>query len=541
MAHDNRTILPVEFSVIKSYQSKDIRFLDVTIDVLHTGLNYNGSIFNKDVVDKCIYTIKNTPILGYIIVDEDGNTVDYKDHRYKYVENDTGLHFMYDGSAYGVIPESCNPRWVTKTCDDGINRMFLRVDGIMWTKFDRAIEIFNRDFVKGQSMELAENYEGIENSDGTFEFTKFAFDGCCILSTTDPHIAPAMINSVVVANFSSQSVYQDIKEKLTEYNKLVHYQNSDPEFQIEFNKTKEGGRIGLGKKQELLEKYHLSTENLDFSIDEIPEDELEDKLIAFTRKENSNENPENSQATNVSTNFELESQFHETLMEAVSAEKISDPEFPEWTYDRYWFMDYDKDASEVYVIDSKDYKIYGFSYRMNGDQVVLDIDSKKRKKYAIVDFDEGSQLFETYMAKTFAEFKNLFAENRNNLDVVTKNYNKAAGDLAAKSTEFDKLKNQFDSISAKYNKILTDEVFHNFDKDLKGIKEYDDLKENVANYTDISALENTCYMLLGKKAASFSKGTNVREPIKVFTADTESHKNQPDQFYGGIREKYLNK
>ena len=37
------------------------------------------------------------------------------------------------------------------------------------------------------------------------------------------------------------------------------------------------------------------------------------------------------------------------------------------------------------------WKLYGFGFYMNGDSVVVDFGSKKRMKFAIVDFDEGEQ------------------------------------------------------------------------------------------------------------------------------------------------------
>ena len=54
--------LPVSFTIVDEVQSNDTRFLDVVIDVLHTGLNLNGSVFEKDVVDEALSSIKNTPI-----------------------------------------------------------------------------------------------------------------------------------------------------------------------------------------------------------------------------------------------------------------------------------------------------------------------------------------------------------------------------------------------------------------------------------------------------------------------------------------------
>ena len=63
---DKNISLPISFSVNNEVSDENNRFINVTIDVLHTGLNYNGSIFSKEVVNENIDTIKNTPILGFI-------------------------------------------------------------------------------------------------------------------------------------------------------------------------------------------------------------------------------------------------------------------------------------------------------------------------------------------------------------------------------------------------------------------------------------------------------------------------------------------
>lgn len=67
----NKLTLPITFEVKKEYESADTRFLSVTIDVLHTGLNLNDTIFTKKIVDENVDTIKNTPILGFIEVSSD--------------------------------------------------------------------------------------------------------------------------------------------------------------------------------------------------------------------------------------------------------------------------------------------------------------------------------------------------------------------------------------------------------------------------------------------------------------------------------------
>ena len=106
--------LPVFFTVKNEVEAGDGRFLQVTIDVLNTGLNVNKSYFTKEVVDENIETIKNTPILGFITKDTFGDK-DFKGHEYILTKTDKdGIKRKYIGSAFGVIPESCNPRWIQK-------------------------------------------------------------------------------------------------------------------------------------------------------------------------------------------------------------------------------------------------------------------------------------------------------------------------------------------------------------------------------------------------------------------------------------------
>ena len=95
--------LPVSFTINECVETDDSRFLAITIDVLHTGLNFNGSIFDKEVVDACAESIKNTPVLGYIALNPDGE-LDFQGHKYKLIEDENGKRYVYAGSAYGVIP-----------------------------------------------------------------------------------------------------------------------------------------------------------------------------------------------------------------------------------------------------------------------------------------------------------------------------------------------------------------------------------------------------------------------------------------------------
>lgn len=87
MIKRNQRTLPITFEVNKEYQVEDDRFISVTIDVLHTGENLNGSYFSKEVVEQNLHTLANMPIVGFI---QSGFEKDFKGHEYILTRTDKG-------------------------------------------------------------------------------------------------------------------------------------------------------------------------------------------------------------------------------------------------------------------------------------------------------------------------------------------------------------------------------------------------------------------------------------------------------------------
>lgn len=206
------------FSVEDEIIGEDTRFLKVVIDAMHTEKNLNGSYFEKSVVNECLESVKNTPILGFIKCDKFTGEDDFKGHEYVLKRTENGVEEVYIGRAYGVVPESCNPRWIVKVCDDGIEREFLQVDALVWEKFSDATSIIRRDGEKPESMELEmSSVEGYEDEDGVFHFTKFRFDGFCILGDG---VQPAMVNANVRVNdgvnFAMSDIVDSVRSELND-------------------------------------------------------------------------------------------------------------------------------------------------------------------------------------------------------------------------------------------------------------------------------------------------------------------------------------
>ena len=331
--------LPIYFTVKNEISDHDDRFINVEIDVLHTGLNFNNSIFDKDVVDKNIDTIKNTPILGFIRQLPDGEN-DFKGHEYVITRIDKdGIERKYVGSAYGLIPESCNPRWITKMCDDGLEREFLQVDGLLWTKFSDSTNIMLRDIEKPHSMELyPNNIDGYDNDDGNFVFTQFSFDGCCILGSD---VQPAMINSNIEVQFATKDFTM-----------------------IEF------------------------VNNL--------QSELNDKYSTFTKLVNEKSN---QGGIEVMPNTDFTQTVLEQFSDISNTVRQFETMVDRWgdSVPRFYLQDIQD--NEVIVVDRKDnYHYYGYQFTMNGDKAEIDFANGNRKKIRYENYEDGATVREDSFA-----------------------------------------------------------------------------------------------------------------------------------------------
>lgn len=206
--------VPVKFERV---EQEDTRFQKVKIWLMHTGVNHNRSVFTREAVIKSIDSLKNTPILGFVDESSLGEK-DFREHESEVVVKDGDYSLRYIGRAYGVITESCNPRFEKKVGRYGEELEYLVVDGLMWTKFDEALEVLNRDGEVGQSMELHDEYDGYFDENGNFVFTEFKFYGACLLGKD---MAPAMQNASVEMTFSTDAIQMEIREKLKEYEEFL--------------------------------------------------------------------------------------------------------------------------------------------------------------------------------------------------------------------------------------------------------------------------------------------------------------------------------
>lgn len=481
----NITSIPITFEVNSEISNSDTRFLNCTIDVLHTGTNFNGSVFSKEVVEENIETIKNTPILGFIQKTSDEE--DFSGHEYIITKDKNGIHRKNIGSAWGVVPESCNPRWYSKTLDTGEEVEMLQVDALLWSKLEDSRDIMLRDIEKAQSMELnPESIDGYEDPEtGLFHFTKFSFEGCTILGK---NYEPAMQDANITINFTVSDFVKNIQSELinkySEFTKLV-------------NDTTNQDFTSLNMVDE---KFNGGVENME-------KNDFAQTILA--------------QFSDIST---LVSQ-HEKFTDRFGDE-----------YPRYYTVDIQE--NEVIVVDAmNNYNYFAFSFTMNGDKPEIDFEKPKRKKVCYEDYVEGETVPEGAFdfGKHIAKIEdNAFTKVEEANAKVSEAENKVS-EYETKVSEFETAKNEieekfnqvnaeFEEMKPKYEDYVRaeqacieaeldaqkDTEFAKYETVLADDVNFAALKEKKAELT-VKEIESECAILFARKNlanTNFSKSDN---------------------------------
>lgn len=543
---------PISFTKKNEYETSDFRFIDVYIDVMHTGANKNRTSFTKDTINKAISSIANMPILGYVVDELDDEEKDFKGHEHELRVTDNDVKYMYAGQAYGVIPESCNPRWIIKDDGTGTEREYLRVDGLIWTKFGDPVDIFTRDVIKNHSVELTDMVCGPKDRDGNTPVSSFKFDGFCILSTTDPKIQPAMTGSCITAQFSVDDITSQIRERLYEYQALQQNysaQNENPsdEEKGDIKPMNENEKNTTVAENTVVDNPETVTPPAENAVQEPDVQTAENTTSAESEGETpaaentvTNENEgEPAPTENTAPAAEGEpagaQEFTLTIMQltdevsSILAEQKTPSKWdPEYMVPRYWMNDIQD--NEVIVMDYSTYKLMGIPYSMNGDNVVLDFENAKRKKVSYADWDEGEVL--SGITAAFTEMDTKMAE-------LTKEFQSATAAMNEMKPKLEAYQQAEAEAIAAADKAKRDELFSIMDEKLGANEEYTALKENKEiSYAD---LETKCYALVGRRSAEFSyvPNTNNKGTVRFGVGGTQN--GSDNAVYGGLMEHYLGK
>lgn len=527
----NAKKMTIEFSSALSNMTEvNPSFDTARLRIAYTGKNRNNSFISKEAFERAIPSMYNCPIVANYMRAED----EIGSHDGEFIKDKDGnVQYVNITQPVGVVPESASYDWETVE-DDGVIHQYLCTDVLLW-KRQEAYQKIKENGVTDQSMEIS--VTNGEIVDGYYNIKDFHFTAFCLLGNAEP-----CFESAALFTFSTDDFKQQYTEMMKEFKAAFSTANIT---------TKEGERE-LDTLKELLEKYQLEESELDFEFDGLSDEELEAKIAEFAENKKSADDAESEEEAEVavdeseevveeseveeiveteevaveveedsddadsedddesgsedgdsgedsgSEDFALNSQIRDSLYEAVAAEKIE----TEWgSYSRRWMVDFDAEAGEVYFYDNEDGKLYGCSYRFDGDDAVVDFESARRKKHAFVDYVEGEEQ-QTFAIKDLVEmFDVVFAENK------------------ADKVELDRLTAFEKEILAERRKIEESSLFEKFENKLKDSKEFEALKSNAGEYT-LEELEKELFVLVGKKEFSVEEPEVKNKPMNMPKEET---------------------
>jgi len=493
--------------------------------IAYTGQNRNGSFISKETFERCIPTIYNCPIV--ISYDRDSDTIG--GHDIDIVREDDGsVRLVNLTTPIGCIPESANVFWETVEEDDGSVHEYLCADALIW-KRQEGYRKLRDDGITKQSMEITVK-DGERDGDvyyiKDFEFTAFALIGC------EPCFESASIEMFSEQNFKAQM--SQMMHELKEYFSTIATSgeaDNTPQF------SDERGENGLddikkindpdmteevidGAEEFTEEPVENSDVNDDQNVEQNFEEEAEAEDVAEPVEEPTEDHAD--EETDAEGNFALLEDFMHELMKVLNAELIIEEDG--FKHPRYWYVDVDMELQEVYAIDGEDCNIYGFHYEMDGDKVAIGWETKKRKKYVIVDFDEGEQ--NAPAAGMFEKMKEIADQSAE----WQAKYEAAASELEAIRPELESLREFKQNADDEEARLEREAVFEQFE-DLNGIEAFEEFR-NDCDELSLDEIEEKCFAIRGKYAAPKFSAEPKSPKLKVTKTVVD---NEP---YGGLFTKY---
>lgn len=534
-------------SAISDFRELNSSFDTGVMRIAYTDRNRNQSYISKETYEKCMHTIYNCPI----VCNYDRETDTIGGHDVEVVRGHDGrMRLINATTPVGVVPESATPYWEIVVEEDGATHEYLCVNVLLW-KRQEAYRKIKEDGIESESMEIAIKDGGTDDTIGCFVIRDFEFKAFCILGEgIEPCFESASVELFSCSDMKSQM--QQMMNELKETFSLIDSPNGVIDIQ---NKTK-GGET-LDEKMAVIAEYGVDLDSLDFAINDFTAEELREKFEAKKRRGGSKHKSDDTNEPDDDTNpidepetvevaesddgsepesepkqdrkvatYALAGQLQDALVEAISVETVETC-FGEIS--RYWFVDYDNSSSMVYCYDENDWRLYGFKYSTDGDNVVVDFNSKRRMKYTIVEFDEGEQA--TPFADVFAHIVEKYSDNDMQWSQKYQSASDQIDSLRGGLEELDELRKFKKDTEDAAAKAERDEVLDQFEE-LVGIEAFDKLREDCSDY-DIEALEEKCYAIKGR----YGSQTN-------FALGHQSHrlvvepKNSEKEPYGGLFEKY---
>lgn len=519
---DSEKILLLSHLKFSSIEKINDNFLKAKCYVMALGKNINKSHFSKENVDKAYSTLAYAPVIGHLMVDDNG-VYHLGGHDYKLDLKDFTLKSQC--VPFGVVLPSESPVYEDVTEASGAVSTYLTCEVVIWiSRYPELSDAFyNADIFTNQSMEIFCSKSIPLAEDPTYmDVVDFSFDALCMLGKSDDdkfNVAPCFPSASIVP-----LAYSINKDEFT-----IFMNELKEELSLCFNrdtsKKEKGGTNILDKKLEILQKFGKTIEDLDFSIDSLSEEDLSLKMEElFGEKSNySSDDPSNDVISFSATYNEK----RDALRDALKSIVVKDDDGNYVSETGFYLVDFD----DTYVYLEKYY------WDTNGSDMKYG-----RRQYS---FDEKtnavtlSDVFEEMVVTWLTlDEKAKLDETRANYEELTKEFNLYKETHSSENSEIDALK----SYKAKNEAAV---IFSKYEDKIGETVEFKDLKDNIEAYS-LDALEKECIYIMGLHAselqfAKTKENTDGIHTLKFSIEPPMDNQKEDTEVYGGLFSKYLKK
>ena len=518
---------PLVIQSIETFESDNHTrdgFLDVKLKSCHIGKNRNQSAISEKTMKKHMNSFKGRPILGSIYKTDTGE-FEFRSHDVEFTED--GMEYIEQ--PVGVISELKDPYL---EYDKDNDKTYLMVEGHIFEDYSHAAEILQRRKTCKCSVELAVEEMSYNADEDYLSIDAFSFRGVTILGFEQDGVTEIQegmegsritIDSFSAENNSMFSInYQDkLIETLEKLNATLSSFNT-----INITNQEEVSEE-MSHFDELLEKYGVELEAIDFEYEGLSDEELD-----ATFEERFGESSEES--TEEHAEEEVEEAFEEELTETEEVDTEEEFEEEEESNDNFSL----EDVCISFRISHEDirYGLQNLLNNMNGYSHYFVVDSVYDKYFYYVDWmtpsmDAFKQNFKTrkdvlsFDGDAEPVYRDFVTQaEREELEKMRKNY--------ASLKEF---KDNYDAAELKAKK---DAIFEREEFDVLTDNEaFSELKNNMENFT-VEEIESKAKQIFADYVISkgqFAMNKSERKESKKVSFNF-SEKEEKTQAYAGLFE-----
>lgn len=499
-----------------SFEKVNDNFLKAKCYVMALGKNRNKSYFEKENVDRAYPTLAFAPVIAHLMVDENG-VYHLGGHDYKIDLNDFKLKSQC--VPFGVALPSESPVYEEVTEPDGTIATYLTCEVILWIGRypELANAFYDENIFTSQSMEIFYSLcKPLEEDPVYSNIIDFSFDALCMLQKSDDekfNKEPCFPSSSIVPITYSidktefSSLMNELKEELSTYFEKIN--------------SEKGGKT-LDKKLEILQKFGKTVEELDFSIEDMTEEELASKMEELFGEKT-------SEPVAFSATYKQKRQALSNALDPIIV-KDSDGNYVEETYF------YVEDFSDEYVFVEKSYwskdnydcKFGRFAYTFDEATLTATLTSE---------FEEMVKVWLTLEEKANLDKERSEFETKYN--ALNEEFSAYKSEHSFLDSEFNSLKEYQENKEMEERQRAEEALFAEYESKIGTTNEFKELKEKSSEYS-LDALKKECLCIVGM----YSMSTEVTKPevqkqdsMKFSLEKPESD----DEPYDGIFKKYLNK